>query len=640
MKPVKLLTSDGQFFEGMFVTDEPERVVLRDNADPDRLVTLNRAEIEQIRPGTKSSMPEGLVDQLKDRQQFLDLMRYVLEIRDRGPTAKVATTSLTSRRELSPDLEGLLLLNDRNCFACHQRGSIDATLPPKQAPDLRWSGKWLNPRYLSRFIASPSVVKPGTTMPHLLDHLDQPTREKTALAITHFLTSVGQNRFQTQPIDAAATARGAELFHSIGCVACHSPRDPMAIETGLENSLPLGDLSSKYNLDGLVEFLENPRMVRHSGRMPEMRLTRWEAEDLANYLLQKTAEAEQAWVVDSGLVKSGKLLFAELQCNACHHQITGDRPEPVNQAALATLAVDQGCLSDKTGKWPNFQFTDQEREFVLAALANPPAELSEPQQIEVSLKTFNCIACHNRDEFGGVTSARNPHFQTTNLNLGEQGRIPPTLTGVGAKLKPKWMRDVLVNGRAIRPYMKTRMPQYGEENIGHLIDLFQRTDNLPETQFAEFEDQKEMRKFGLELAGNQGLNCVACHTYKYKLSDTMPAVDLTEMAERLKKDWFYQYMLNPQKFSPNTVMPSFWPGGVAIRKDLDRRSGFSNRGTLAIPDRWTTGRHAPRRRSRAAWRSSLPMKPKCCGESIRASANGESASAIPAGSTWLSTPNN
>ena len=49
----------------------------------------------------------------------------------------------------------------------------------------------------------------------------------------------------------------------------------------------------------------------------------------------------------------------------------------------------------------------------------------------------------------------------------------------------------------------------------------------------------------------------------------MPAVDLTEMAERLKKEWFYQYMLAPQKFSPNTVMPSFWPRGIAVRKDIE-----------------------------------------------------------------------
>ena len=48
----------------------------------------------------------------------------------------------------------------------------------------------------------------------------------------------------------------------------------------------------------------------------------------------------------------------------------------------------------------------------------------------------------------------------------------------------------------------------------------------------------------------------------------MPGVDLTEMAERLHKEWFFQYMRSPQAISPNTVMPSFWPGGKAIRKEI------------------------------------------------------------------------
>ena len=202
------------------------------------------------------------------------------------------------------------------------------------------------------------------------------------------------------------------------------------------------------------------------------------------------------------------------------------------------------------------------------SLKRDAIELTQEHLIDFDFTPFNCTACHRRNDLGGVTSERSVHFQTTNLNLGDQGRIPPTLTGVGAKLKPKWMRDVLVNGRSIRPYMKTRMPQYGEQNIAHLVDLFQSTDRLSETQFADFEDHKEIRDLGLKLAGNQGLNCVACHTYQYKLSDTMPAVDLTEMARRLKKDWFYRYMLDPQRYSPNTVMPSFWPGGKAIRTDI------------------------------------------------------------------------
>ena len=238
------------------------------------------------------------------------------------------------------------------------------------------------------------------------------------------------------------------------------------------------------------------------------------------------------------------------------------------------MRPDRGCLADNSGSWPEFYLDESSKNLLRAALRSFPRELTDEQQIEVSLKSFNCVACHDRNGFGGVTELRNPHFKTTNLNLGDQGRIPPTLTGVGAKLKSKWMRDVLVKGRAIRPYMKTRMPQYGEENVGHLIELFQETDRLPETKFATFDDQKEMRKMGLEMAGNKGLNCVACHTYKYKLSDTMPAVDLTEMTLRLKKDWFHQYMLAPQKFSPNTVMPSFWPGGVAIRKDIPGDPAF------------------------------------------------------------------
>ena len=231
--------------------------------------------------------------------------------------------------------------------------------------------------------------------------------------------------------------------------------------------------------------------------------------------------------------------------------------------------MNRGCLSEQSGNWPDFHLQERERDFIQAAIKQRSDQLTDNQKIDLTLHALNCLACHDRNSLGGVSAERNPHFQTSNLNLGDQGRIPPTLTGVGAKLNPKWMRDVLVNRRSIRPYMNTRMPQFGESNIKHLLKLFESTDKSPATRFAEFDDQKKMREKGLELAGSKGLNCVACHTYKYKLSDTMPAVDLTEMAERLKKDWFYQYMLEPQKFSPNTVMPSFWPGGKAIRNDIE-----------------------------------------------------------------------
>ena len=70
------------------------------------------------------------------------------------------------------------------------------------------------------------------------------------------------------------------------------------------------------------------------------------------------------------------------------------------------------------------------------------------------------------------------HFGTDEEGLGNPGRIPPTLDGVGAKLRPEWLRKVLFDGAAVRPYMHTRMPQFGEANLRHLPGLFEKVDSF------------------------------------------------------------------------------------------------------------------------------------------------------------------
>lgn len=564
---VTLLTEAGRIYNGRLVEQSEERVVIRD-LQSDRLVTLLPGDVDEMSPSEKSGMPDNLAEQLTDRQQFLDLVRYVMQLVAEGPAVR---TEPAGRQALSAELQGLLLIDDLQCTACHQGPATRSLILPRQAPDLTWAAGRIDPRYISEFIADPAHVKPGTTMPQVLINDDGDARRDVAVAITHFIVSLGNREFSAGPIDPEAAKRGRELFHTVGCVACHSPRDDDGRERLPDTSVPLGQLSRKYNVDGLLDFLEDPHAVRRSGRMPNMRLTHWEALDIANYLLdERQPESSLSPVtpfkLDRELAEEGRQHFNRVGCAQCHvlDQSTAGR----SYLSLAQVDPDQGCLSSRPGAWPQYPLDDTQRMAIRAAIAHDWQPLTDEEQISLTLATFRCGACHQRGNHGGVTAERDEYFQTTDPNIGPQGRLPPTLTGVGAKLQPQWMRDVLVSGRTIRPYMRTRMPQYGVDNIVHLVDHVQRVDQLPEVDPIRVADDRETRNLGLELAGNQGLNCVACHMYQQKPGETMPALDLTEMAERLQRDWFHHYLRDPQRYSQNTVMPSFWPGGRAVRQDI------------------------------------------------------------------------
>lgn len=575
---VTLLTTAGKTLHGRIVDEQPDRITIRIISDglplgTDELPrkTLARTEIEEIVPSQLSAMPDNLVDQLENRDEFLDLVRYLMELAASSrTTAPQAQSSSAGGQTVTPKLEGVALLKQFHCSACHRDDAAQSPLTDKLPPDLSWSVGRIAPQFIEQFIADPLHVKPGTTMPDVMGRLSPDERQAAAREITHYLMSLTERSFATHAIEAEAAQRGADVFHSVGCVACHSPRSEDGRELLPESSVPLGPVARKYNLESLVAFLKNPLDVRPSGRMPRMQLTHWEAIDLASYLLSPHSESTEAigdaFRVDPTLADAGRIRFEQLGCRQCHP--LQQRESSPTSVSLAEVNPQRGCLSGEPGSWPQFDLTETQRTVMQAALMEPSSDLSRNDRIALTLTAFRCLNCHQRGALGGVTADRNAYFKTANPNLGPQGRIPPTLTRVGAKLKPEWMRQVLVSGRTIRPYVLTRMPQYGAENVAHLVDLFQEVDHLPPMEFAEFEDLKEMRNVGAEMVGTGGLNCIVCHTFRLKKAANMPAVDLTEMAERLEKNWFYHYMRDPQRLSRNTIMPSFWPGGRAMRMDI------------------------------------------------------------------------
>lgn len=76
---------DGRVLNGLLVEDTNDLLVLRNAAQPDQLLTLKKSEIESRKAASVSIMPAGQINQLSNRQQFLDLVRYLIEVREGGP---------------------------------------------------------------------------------------------------------------------------------------------------------------------------------------------------------------------------------------------------------------------------------------------------------------------------------------------------------------------------------------------------------------------------------------------------------------------------------------------------------------------------------------------------------------------------
>lgn len=464
------------------------------------------------------------------------------------------SSSNDPKLKLSPELAGNILLGEMNCVSCHE--SDRKNLSTKQAPILDNLSSRLRQNYIIEYLKNPQKVKPGTSMPDVLHNFSKDKKEESAIALAVYLTKNWAQTPDQQP-SSNTPKKGKELFHSIGCVACHSPRDKDGNELS-KDSVPLGDLARKYHRTGLTEFLFQPHKVRPSGRMPDMKLTKEEATEISTYLTQKPNEANY-FKIENDLLLKGKKLFDELNCSSCH-QLEGHEGNK-NKSLVELKGID--C------KGPKYSFSEKQKANIKAALTSKN-ELTKAEKIHKTLSEFNCYSCHERDSIGGPGD-KSQFFTSTEGELAAAGRFPPPLTNIGAKLQRSWMHKVLYQGESLRHYMTTRMPQFGEHNIGHLVDLFDSVDTVPKSGMKlviDREEKKNHREAGWKLVGSEGNNCIACHNYNTHPSLGLKALDIVSTAKRLKPDWFYHYMINPAAYRPGVIMPSFWPGGQSTHKNI------------------------------------------------------------------------
>ncbi|MDB4338698.1 DUF1080 domain-containing protein [Rubripirellula sp.] len=285
----------------------------------------------------------------------------------------------------------------------------------------------------------------------------------------------------------------------------------------------------------------------------------------------------EVFVYDPSLVPVGRELFSRLGCASCHdRQEKGQRIASALKApALDACGTEAGCLAgiERSGI-PQFDLTPVQSgalsQFVSSVQMKDSVAKLETEQLLVSEMTaLNCYACHRRDGFGGAESERDSFFISSIPEMGDEGRLPPPLDGVGDKLREEWIQNVVANGNKSRPYMRTHMPGFGSEHGTRIAKLLQQLDQKTEAELTETKETENQKvTLGRKMVGAKGLGCVACHTYGKFKATGIQAIALDTMTSRIREDWFHRYLPNPSLYRPGTRMPSGYPEGKSTVTDI------------------------------------------------------------------------
>lgn len=511
------------------------------------------------------------------------ILRLAILLGAAALSAEPLVTGFERFHASAPTAEGgRLLYNELGCVNCHGGAT---GLPAMRGPALAMVTQRVRSEWLRKFIADPAAVHPGTVMPQVLAKADA----KTLVAIEHYLASLRPPAAAKGPakIMHVNGARGGELFNTLGCVACHAPGKGFVPPEGLpkaseftHRSVTFGDLNAKYSLESLGAFILDPLKVRTDGRMPKTAMDRQDSVDIAGYLLEfqgsdgRVDKPVVSLVATGDLTIAGRKAVIAGQCAACH-----DLPKDAAAKPVALKQNEGGCLEADHTKGPRYALSDAQRASLKLYLAKKDEVTSPKLTADLTLHALNCVACHERDGKGGPDAARKPYFQGDH-NLGDTGRYPPPLTGIGGKLRPEWLAKVLAppvdakpaelftshnktDPTRVRPYLKTKMPQYGA-SVADLAKLLGVADARPPFKFEGGDDTA-----GRKLLGTQGgAGCITCHRWGDRPSLGVQGPDLSNIAARLQESWLREYLINPAGYRPGTLMPSFWPGGKSFNQEI------------------------------------------------------------------------
>jgi mono/diheme cytochrome c family protein len=582
----------------------PVLTTVGDRVRPERLRTIIGDPLT-AKPGT--TMPAMFHDLPQaDKDASVDALVHYL-----------VSTGTGALRDAIPDKKaverGHKLFSEIGCNACHQPSDPKAAAIATSFP-IGNPGKKYTLDSLAKFLRDPLAVRPSGRMPSL--NLDEKQARDIA---TWFLRDVEgeanvkysyyEGKFEKLPdfaklkptatgecvgFDLDVAKRKNDYAIRFEAYITLDKAEPLTFHLNSDDGSrliiddqvvidhdgvhPPSDKSWEWKFQGnthklVLEFFQGgggaELTLEMSARGPN------QPRLLVDSYLHISPEAKQPtrFQLDPAKVAKGRELFASAGCASCHELKENDKPiASTNKGhALDKLtSTTAGCLAEKLpSKTPNLALSAQQKKALAAAidelnaikLVNNKAPARDPKQVIAhTFAAFNCYACHTRDNVGGVEQARDALFLTTVKEMGDEGRLPPKLDGVGGKLTEKWLKQLLNEGSKDRQYMLTKMPRFGANNIGHLATPLYELDKLPPLELPEIiEPEYRLKGEGRLLIGSRGFSCVKCHNFDKITAEGVPGINFTIFTSRLRQEWFHRYVRDPQSFRAGTRMPSAWP---------------------------------------------------------------------------------
>lgn len=504
--------------------------------------------------------------------------RLFWEERRAFPREPVPHSAFAAPAEKNPD--PVHLFASHNCLQCHQADLGPGAVPElsNSGPDLTGIGSRASRAWLTRWIAQPDKLKPSTTMPAMVDHT-KPEGARAAADLGAYLATLTSEEPASPAPDPALAQQGGVHFHQLGCVACHSKPD--ALEPDFENGrVPLNNVATKFKGGSLIAFLKNPQKHHESIKMPNFRFSDAEAASLAAYLTKASTgnHTPDPSEFPPGDAQRGKALVTSLNCAACHEGLTPSETQAPDIFQLEDWSR-QGCLGpDETrGEAPRLNLTAAEKQSLtpdlLPFLKNDTAYAYATRQIEA----LNCTSCHTYHGKSSLLSQTHAESKSLIEHLeGDDERLiqsRPHLTHMGAMLNSPYLSKMLL-GTADprpRPWLEMRMPAFSHHEA-LLTRGLARHHGLPESEPSAEKADAALAETGKKLVGVNGYACVTCHAIKDQdaiAAFEVKGINFALTHDRLRPDYYHQWMFNPARLVPDTKMPRYTnPDGSTLRPDI------------------------------------------------------------------------